>query len=280
MSIFQNETIWMRNARTMNDFSEIEHGKQCLISAYHDEQICRPLKEMLEKIYPGFVANFEAVFNSWMNHFSQNTFLTSLSEHGDEEDTYGRLSMWRAYGAGNGVALILNNAPFLQVADALKAYSSPVAYKTPFSFAHDFREFVQRITGNEELISSIGREHTLWWIFTAFRMSMLCTKHPGFSEEREWRIIYSPTLEKSKAIQRDYAIIRGVPQEIYKIPLRHDPENGLFNADVPSLLNRMIIGPSQQPFTVFQALTSVLAEKGVQDIPSKVAVSDIPLRQG
>ena len=42
-----------------------------------------------------------------------DTYLTSISEHRNKEDTFGRLSMWRAYGETTGVALVMNNSPFL-----------------------------------------------------------------------------------------------------------------------------------------------------------------------
>lgn len=34
MSIVQSPYIWMRNAITMNDFSEVKHGKACLQPAF------------------------------------------------------------------------------------------------------------------------------------------------------------------------------------------------------------------------------------------------------
>ena len=42
-----------------------------------------------------------------------DTYLTCVSEHKAEEDTLGRLSMWRAYyGGTNGVALVMDIAAF------------------------------------------------------------------------------------------------------------------------------------------------------------------------
>ena len=34
VSILRNREIWMRNATTMSDFMEVEHGFQCLNEAY------------------------------------------------------------------------------------------------------------------------------------------------------------------------------------------------------------------------------------------------------
>ncbi|MES2415340.1 MAG: hypothetical protein V4614_16185 [Pseudomonadota bacterium] len=35
-SIISNQEVWLRNTRTMNDFSEIEYGMECLRHAWKD----------------------------------------------------------------------------------------------------------------------------------------------------------------------------------------------------------------------------------------------------
>ena len=41
---------------------------------------------------------------------------------------------------------------------------------------------------------SLGRETVSASAFNMLRFAVLCTKHPGFLEEREWRIIASPRM--------------------------------------------------------------------------------------
>jgi len=108
----------------------------------------------------------------------------------------------------------------------------------------------------------------------------IATKHPGFEEEQEWRIYYRPTERKSPAVSEDVVVLNGVPQKIYKLRLADEPKNGLFGADIPSLLNKLIIGPTPYPYLAYCAFEQILSEVGVDDAKSKVIVSDIPLRTG
>jgi hypothetical protein len=128
------------------------------------------------------------------------------------------------------------------------------------------------------IIAGLPREMLKTALFQIFRQFVLCTKHPAFKEEREWRIIYSPTVELSPAIVEDYASVRGIPQTIYKLPLKHAPEQGLNHADVPSIINRIIVGPSTQPFTIWQATVKLLLRAGVENAKDRVFNADIPLR--
>ncbi|WP_320290787.1 hypothetical protein [Mesorhizobium album] len=65
-----------------------------------------------------------------------------------------------------------------------------------------------------------------------------------------------------------------------KIPLADVPEEGLTGITVPELVDRVIIGPTNFPFEMREAIVELLAAKGVEDAESQVIVSDIPLRQG
>ena len=231
VSVIRNREVWMRKATTMNDFMEIEYGLGCLISAYNGDPGVK-FKDTLENIYPGFCTELENRFNGWIPQFKNDTYLTCISEHLESEDAVGRLSMWRAYGGTTGVALVLNNAPFCSPSDALKAYSSPVAYFSPDQFKREFQTIADALEANASLIRTRPQEEIMGYVFAMLRYSMLATKHPGFHEEREWRVIYSPTFESSDNLISDIQIIRGVPQPIYKIPLRDIPEEDFIGAEI------------------------------------------------
>ncbi|MGZ9157625.1 MAG: DUF2971 domain-containing protein, partial [Nitrospira sp.] len=104
LSIIQHRSVWMRNAMTMNDFSEIQHGINCLMPAYKSPLIGGRLFAFLDAFRVGLGAHIDDIFRSWLPQFQQNTYLTCLSEHDPREDQHGRLSMWRAYGGVGGVA--------------------------------------------------------------------------------------------------------------------------------------------------------------------------------
>jgi Protein of unknown function (DUF2971) len=281
MRIFENQQIWMRKSSCMNDFMEIEHGFECLNLAYkkHKDYVQATLGSLFSEI----PEKLEQKINELLPYLRTDTYIACVSEHGDEntgdeEDRIGRLSMWRAYGGTTGVAIVINNGPFLRPSSALNAYTSPVAYLGVESFEVEFLQLIAAINENKSQLKLIGEDVIVDSIFEAFRSAILCTKHPGFREEREWRVIYCPTYEKSDRLIADVQTISGTPQPIFKLPLKNVPEEGFYGAEIPELVDRIIIGPTHFPYAIKEAIVSRLKLLGVTDAEKKVIVSDIPLR--
>lgn len=276
INILKSKEVWMRKSSCMDDFMEVRHGLQCLAAAYHGE-IGQRLKKILDDMFSGISGDITKRFDSVQDRFEYDTYLLCVSEHDDLEDEFGRLSMWRAYGDTTGVALVMNNAPFFNEAD-LKAFTSPVAYLDDARFEEEFSRLVDGIEADSNFVHALGRECVTRYVFTAFMLAALCTKHPGFKEEREWRVIYPPALGKSDYLVKDIRVIRGAPQPIYKIPLRDIPQANFFGAEIPALLDRIIIGPTEYGAAMLEAFEDLLACRGVDNPANRISVSDIPLR--
>ena len=274
VSIIKNAEVWMRKSTTMNDFSETAHGLRCLQGMYTGPAGKR-FKSLLERLFSGSVEVLEKNFEAWLPHFRLNTYLTCISEHENEEDSYGRLSMWRAYG---GVAIVLNNYPFLAESHSLGAYTSPVAYLDPQRFADKFEEINDLLEQHEYDIQSQTKDVVLNNVFEMMRFAVLCTKHPGFQEEREWRIVYSPVKSVAERITKSIEIVRGIPQPVCKIPLKNIPEEGFIGAEISQLVNRLIIGPNQYPGVMQEAFVELLTNAGVphDDAWRMVCISESP----
>jgi len=252
----------MRNASTMNDFMEVQHGLNCLTAAYNNGQSGKRFRDALENLFAGITTEIEKTFNLWKQDIQTNTYLICVSEHEELEDNLGRLSMWRAYSESAGVAIVMDAAPFLSPTDALKAYSIPVAYLSDLDFEREFEKIANNIATETEFLMSQNRELIADLVFRSFKWAVISTKHPGFREEKEWRVAYSPSLDVSTQLQKDIQVIRGVPQTIYKIFLRDIPDEGLTGIEIPFLVKRIIIGPSQFPLVLYQAFCDLLSEAG------------------
>ena len=122
LSIIENKEVWMRNATCMNDYLEIEYGLECLAAAYKSDG-ADVFKRALGALQPDICEEIVELFDEWSPLFARQTYLACLSEHRDDEDRYGRLSMWRAYGNVARVALVLNNTPFLSESNALAVHT-------------------------------------------------------------------------------------------------------------------------------------------------------------
>lgn len=271
----------MRDSRVMNDFSEIEYGLNRLKKAYHGP-IGGRLKRCLEGAASGITDEIVERFDGWSQRFTRCTYLACVSEHAPSEDLHGRLSMWRAYGGRTSVALVMNNRPFLSTSDVLKAYASPVLYADQDRFDREFERVTQGIEPLGAMLRMMGRETLRDRIFNVFLFAALCTKHPGFHEEQEWRVIHAAEMHPSKHLAKDLEVVRGAPQFVYKIPLKDidDEEGGtgFSGAEVRDLLDRVIIGPSDDGHVVSDAFVHLLGQAGVPAPEERVFVSGIPLR--
>jgi Protein of unknown function (DUF2971) len=233
---------------------------------------------VFEVMFDGFWAELIKAFKLWIPVIRNQTFLACLSEHALKENELGRLSMWRAYGGSSGVAIVFNGGPFLRPSDALSAYTSPVAYFDQNEFDEKFKEFIEQVKSNSEFIKSLGRETVSDLVFETFRYALLCTKHPGFKEEKEWRFIYSPEPAQSSPISTHTETIGGIPQIVAKVPLKDIPDQGLTGIEIPSFIERVIIGPTLYPTVVKEAFVKELTDAGMTDAKNRVIISDIPLR--
>lgn len=278
MKILQSREVWLRAAATMNDFMEVRHGRECLLAAYNGE-VGGQFKRELETLFPGCSVELERQFNESLPLLQSDTYMICLSEHRAEEDVLGRLSMWRAYGGDNGVAIVLNSTAFLSDADVLHAYSSPVAYLSAEQFEEKFVEMVNGVRANGQFLVRQGADLVTAHVLNMFRFAVLCTKHPGFQEEQEWRVVHSPLIEPSEHLKTDLQSVKGIPQIIVKLPLRDFPDEGFVGASPATLIDRIIIGPTEYPGPLFDAFSRLLEQAGVSDVPSKVVISNIPLRR-
>jgi hypothetical protein len=275
--ILGTRQIWMRSTLGMNDYMEVEHGFNCLNRAYEGETR-EAFDAALDACHAGLAAELRDYFNGWLPGIRTDTYVACVSEHLDDEDQHGRLSMWRAYGGPAGVALVLNGAVMFDESEALGVYASPVAYLGREAFAAEFGKIIQNIKREAEYLKGLDREAVKNYAFNMLRFGVLCTKHPGFHEEREWRVIASPRMHGDRLPAPVIELVRGTPQAVLKIELKNQPDKGLVGLDLSELLNRIIIGPCEFPAVIYKAFDQLLTEARVPQSERKITISDIPLR--
>jgi hypothetical protein len=124
----------------------------------------------------------------------------------------------------------------------------------------------------------LGKQPVFNWIFEVFKNIVFCVKHPGFKEEREWRVIYNPVYSKSEHIKSSIEVIAGIPQKVYKIPLKDIPDANFAGASIPDFIDRIIIGPNEHQTVLKNAFKELLLEAGCKDVDHLIYCSGIPLR--
>ena len=276
-SILTNRCIWMRSCSTMNDYLEVKYGEHLLHKAKESDS-GKKLDQAVDACYEGL---FAKAWNSFeqeeLPKLVNNTYLTCVTEHSKDEDDIGRLSMWRAYGGKTGIALVVFKKDiFEKNTSDFGIYASPVAYLSVDQFCKEMEKVAEKIQEYSDYIKGNLSEHCVEeYLLEIFTNAVICTKHPGFSEEKEWRIIHSLGHKQSQFIEKEIKNIKGVPQIIYKIPF-YKNITGLALTD---LIDRVIIGPCEFPDVTYQAICSVLSEAGMTSPEEIIKKSEIPLRQ-
>ncbi|MRN44638.1 DUF2971 domain-containing protein [Brucella sp. 09RB8918] len=273
-------SIWMRNAKCMNDVSEIEHGLSRITLALSENNRLERLKAALNGCHDQLGEYSIGYFNHHLNGFLSDTYITCVSEHDAvKEDDIGRLSMWRAYGQGSiGIAIVLNKFPFLSETNYLEAFSSPVAYIGDRELGGDIETIISNIELNREWLSSLPEFLVKSQVFNMLKFGIICLKHKGFEEEKEWRVIHTPSVTTS-SLERATVTVSGVPQRVFKIAFKdYTSERGAFDISPNSIVKRVIIGPSNYPGVIRDAVIDTLEKVGVMNAKERVVISDIPLR--
>jgi hypothetical protein len=160
----------------------------------------------------------------------------------------------------------------------LRVTLSPVAYFDYDNVEKQLKKVISNIKKHKDFLKTLDKERLRDAVFITLLNAAVSLKHEGFREEREWRIVYVPRVHQSKVVSFNTEIIDGVPQLIYKIPLKDSPEDDVVGVEIPMLVDRVIIGPSAYPIPISHAFALALYNAGMTDAGSRVVVSNIPLR--
>ena len=285
LNIIRTKRFWMRNTNCMSDFSEVQHGFDILDKFFANKARKESFTEALDDCIPGVASEAIAAFNNSWKDILLNTYIACLSEHQDSEDSNGRLSMWRAFGGTATRIGIVLNIPYTLSTLPLNIIFSSVAYFSESAAHEDMEEVIRNVRANREFLRLIGRDALTGTILNMFLFRVVCVKHEGFHEEREWRAIYAPTLGayapvlgQSRLMESSTEVVSGVPQVVCKVPLDASVSDQIADLDFTQIFDHLIIGPTPYPQPIYSAFVNELAKAGVADSADRVRVSGIPIR--
>ena len=276
LSIIENKTIWLNNVQYMNDYSEIEIGHQLLLDFYNNATGTE-LKGVLEEISTGCTKKLEFNYNN-ISPKLMNTYALCLTEHLPDEDKYGRLSMWRAYAANNGVALVFNRPMFLEESLNTSAMTIPMFYFDQEKFCDTVHEFTKILNDNKNMLKQASGFNE--YIFKKFLITVLSMKHKGFQEEREWRILCNSSIYMSppnEILKEKRVEVNGAPRIIKTLNFA-DAQYKNIKFNMNDLIYKVIIGPSNNAEQLREIFVNALSDNGVKNADDKVICSNIPIR--
>jgi len=279
LCIIRTKRFWLRNTNCMSDYREVQHGFDIFNGYFLDAAKRKAFVDAFDSCAPGAANDAFTAFNNWWQDLRLNTYIACVSEHQDSEDVHGRLSMWRAFGGtGTRVGIVLR-FPYVSIAAVSLALNfSPVAYLSE-SGAHDvIDQVVANVQANRDYVRTLKREVLVQLVFQMFASGIVCLKHEGFHEEREWCAIYTPKRWSSPMMESSTEVVAGVPQIIYRVPLDGSPSPLIADLDFPQVFDRLIVGPTPYPWPIYGAFVEALKATGVPNADERVFVSNIPIR--
>jgi hypothetical protein len=279
LSIIRTKRFWLRNTNCMSDFREVQHGFDIFNQYFLDAAKRKAFVDAFDACIPGAADDAFAAFNNWWQDLRLNTYLACVSEHQDSEDLHGRLSMWRAFGGtGTRVGIVLR-FPYVSISVLSLALNFiPVAYLSG-SVAHGvIDQVIANVQANRDYLRTLEREVLVLLVFQMFSSGIVCLKHEGFHEEREWRAIYTPKRWSSTLMESSTEVVAGVPQIVYKLPLDASASPLIADLDFAQVFDRLIVGPTPYPWPIYGAFVEALKTTGVPNAEERVFISDIPIR--
>jgi Protein of unknown function (DUF2971) len=279
-AILRNNEVWFSNPLFMNDIEEvgfgINTGATLFLESREIESAC------------GSKQRFEALkstFNYWYNQFASDhvldTYVFCLSEH-LKEDTDGVLSMWRGYGGnGSGAAIVFDTAKF-----SAREESPLIVAKVDYGTTEERKKWLrERVTQFSEILakSNIPDDKLVqgsYYFFQRLMMFSIFTKHRGFKEENEWRVVYIRDRDRAKVLDKMFSYWvgpRGVePKLKLKIAAIADlPET---DVNLSEIVERVILGPSLSSPLARGSILKMLDTLGRSQLKGRVISSTIPFR--
>lgn len=256
--ILQSGELWMTSVGYLNDRTEYVHGVK-LFTASINASIRRETCSLL--------AQCRRIASELRSFNPNNSFLISFAQNGDQ------LSQWRGYAAdGFGYVLQFDVA---RLRDALKENPGVLPYSCLFDRKLQRRfcdTYLSRVLGtvpnwlNEAGITVSNEEIALRAGF-CIRMVLGMFKHPGFSEENEFRLCLNHLTAGPKELK--WSERKGVARPHF--PLVFKP--GMMP------INSIIVGPNVDLGRATWSLNKLLDTKGYKGVT--VRKSKIPyLAQG
>lgn len=278
--ILVSEEIWLSNPLYMNDVEEVVFGFRNAGQIIRDSQIIRDAFKTQERL-----DIFQHYYDYYVNQFEQegllDTYVFCLSEH-RQGDQNGLLSMWRGYGSnGRGAAIVFDTAALTpQVGTTMTI--AKVYYLT----SQDRRDWLsEKADQFATIVDSMNLPDDKIYIaahslYDRVKLFSLFTKHEGFREENEWRVVYlsGRGSDEGLPIEKGYLNTSEGVQPKLKLRIQPFGDNSEDINRSYKIINSIILGPSAQSTLSAPSFQRMLDIIGKPELKDRVVASSIPYR--
>jgi len=118
--------------------------------------------------------------------------------------------------------------------------------------------------------------------FEMIKLNALSTKHTGFKEEREWRLVYQPERDEKGLLKPMLGYVngpRGVETKL-RLPIKHIPGVTDKDLSLSKLIHSILLGPNAATPLAVRAVQRMLRSEAVNksELSDHVVGSSIPYR--
>jgi len=277
--IVTSNEIWFSNPLMMNDINELRfvilEGANRFLYNNEVQNACGS-----QERFNILSEHFDRFKNIFDNEHAFDVYALCFSEH-DKNDNDGLLSMWRGYGEnGNGAAIIFDagkinenqSSPFLII---------KIEYLSKQQM-HDwidqkFSQFANIL--KTQNIADDDLEYAAHVLFEVIKLFALGVKHQGFSEEREWRMVYQKDKDEKKYLHSMLCYNSGKRGLEPKLKFKVQP-SGFTASDLSlnKIVDRIILGPAISSVMTRKTVERMLSNLGKADLNKNLISSTIPFR--
>jgi hypothetical protein len=279
--IMSSDEIWFSNPLNMNDLEELRFVILEGANAFRKNQKIVDACNCPAK-YKALSDAFEYAFDQFSNKHVLDTYVFCLAEHKlDNRD--GLLSMWRGYGGnGHGAALVFDTSKFEYIKEGSPLTISKVEY---FTKEKRLNWIDEKLAEFAALLSKTPVRMDMLYLpayalFERLKTFALFTKHHGFLEEKEWRIVYQ--IERDKLELFDHMLHYAIGQYGVepKLKFKVQPIEGLTNEELSleTVVTEIILGPTISSPMAIQSVSRMLEKVGKRALADRVFASAIPFR--
>ena len=278
--IISGNELWFSNPLYMNDWEELQFGMKSGAEAFRAHaaiiEACGDVEH-----HAKLIELFDYYFNSFSMNHAIDIYVLCFTEH-EEDDNDGLLSMWRGYGAkGSGVALVFDTQNIESV-DGSPLIVDKVYYGTKqerLDWINNKLDEIAQVLKSYPKTDQVLNDVAHTWI-ERLKLFSLFTKHKGFAEEKEWRVVYIRERDQNKALfsMLNYSISdRGVEP---KLKLKMETIPGVIGGPVAieQIVDRVILGPTISTNLASSSIQRLLEVAGKPALVNKVVASSIPFR--
>lgn len=279
-SILSNDEIWFSNPLYMNDIEELKFGMLVGANTFRQSNQLKSACKS-DTRHKLLLDSFNYYFNEFDYKHAFDTYVFCLSEH-DKDDSDGLLSMWRGYGGNGKGAAILFNLEKANYVENSPIIISSVEYATTDQRHKWIEEKILQFSNllAESNIPDGKLYLPAHYFFERLKLFSLFTKHKGFSEEREWRVVYMIERDINNKIGKMFHYEIGENGIEPKLKLKISPIDGIIGEDVSleNLISKIILGPTLSTPLAITAVQRMLDKIGKSSLTDKLIASTIPFR--